>query len=69
LPLVALIIFRLAVFNIVSLAEQMRQQEATHPASTQHSATEQRTECSSLFAFGLGFIHDLFSFHSSLLYS
>src|SRR5262249_62098138 len=58
-----LTIFSVVVLDIVCLTKQVRQQETTHPASTQHPTTEQQPERSSLFGFTLGFVHDPFSFH------
>jgi hypothetical protein len=41
LPLPGLTIFHVVVLDIVSLTKQVRQQETTHPAATQHPTTEQ----------------------------
>jgi hypothetical protein len=63
LAFVVFFVFRAAVFNVVALSKQMRQQETAHSAFTQHPTAEQHTQSSSLFAFDFGFVHNLFRFH------
>jgi hypothetical protein len=63
LPIVALVIFHVGIV-IVTLAKQVCQQEATGPAFTQQSTAEQQPKRSSFLAFGHGFVHNPFSFHS-----